>query len=75
MHNLISWCMSIKVNFVLLLTLFESFFRYSTMASIALSSGTDEYKSTTSFDTWISVNDIFHVFTSLTNSTDFLILG
>ena len=44
------------------------------MTAISLSKGTDEYKLTTSYDTWISVGDIFHVFASLTNSTEFLIL-
>ena len=66
--------MSTKVNFVLLLTLLKSLSRYSTMTSIALSRGTDGYKLTTSYDTWISVGDIFHIFASLTNSTEFLIL-
>ena len=65
--------MSTKVNFVLLLTLLKSFFRYSTMTSMALSRRTDGYKLTTSYDIWISVGDIFHVFASLTNSKDFLI--
>ena len=41
---------------------------------IALSRGTDGHKLTTSYDTWISVGDIFHVFALLTNSTEFLIL-
>ena len=66
--------MSTKVNFVLVGTLLKSFFRYSTMTSIALSRGIDGYKLRTSYDTWISVGDIFHVFASLTNSTEFLIL-
>ena len=61
--------MSTKVNFVLVLTLLKSFFRYSTMTSMALSRGADGYKLTTSYGAWISVGDIFHVFVfaSLTN--------
>ena len=44
------------------------------MTPIALSGGTDGCNLTTSYDTWISVGDIFRVFASLTNSTEFLIL-
>ena len=65
--------MPTKVNLVLYLTLLKSFFRYSMMTSIALSRETDGYKSATSYDNWFSVGDIFHVFASLTNSTEFLI--
>ena len=66
--------MSTKLNFVLVLKLFKSFFRYSAMTSIVLSRVVDGYKLATSYDTWISVGDIFHVFALLTNSTEFLIL-
>ena len=59
--------MSTKVNFGLLFTSLNSLFRYSAVASIALSKGRDGYKLKTSYDTWISVEDISHDFSSLTN--------
>ena len=58
----VSWCISTKVNFVLLLMLLKSIFRYSTMTSIALSTGTDGYKLTTSYDfSWIYLPCLFFV--------------
>ena len=44
------------------------------MTSIALLRGADVYNLTTSYDTWVLVGSIFHVFTSLKNSTELLIL-
>ena len=55
------------MNFVLAVTLLKSFFRDSTMAPIALSSEADGYKLATSYDTWISIGDVFHVLPSLIN--------
>ena len=73
-HNSISWCMSTKVNFALLLTLLKSFFRYSAMLSIALSRGTDGCKLTTSYGTWISVGIFSMLFASLRDSMESLTL-
>ena len=61
-------------QFCFYFNVFEVIFQISTMTSITLSRETDGCKLTTSFDTWISFGDIFHVFPSLKNSTEFLIL-
>ena len=66
--------LSAKVTFVLVTALLISSLRYPTMMSIALSSGTDGYKLTSSYSTWISVGYTVNVFVLLINSTEILIL-